>query len=31
MEPLRGTESHVGSLIDGSQTAAELLEKLGQQ
>jgi proteasome accessory factor A len=30
MEPLRGTEAHVGSLIDGSQTAADLLQKLGQ-
>ena len=30
MEPLRGTQAHVGSLIDDSNTAAELLEKLGQ-
>ena len=30
MEPLRGTEAHVGSLIDGCETAADLLEKLGQ-
>jgi proteasome accessory factor A len=30
MEPLRGTEAHVGSLIDGCESAAELLEKLGQ-
>jgi Pup amidohydrolase len=30
MEPLRGTAAHVGSLIDGCESAAELLEKLGQ-
>ena len=30
MEPLRGTEAHVGSLIDDCESAAELLEKLGQ-
>jgi proteasome accessory factor PafA2 len=30
MEPLRGTKVHVGSLIDESKTAADLLEKLGQ-
>jgi proteasome accessory factor A len=30
MEPLRGTQAHVGSLIDGCETAADLLEKLGQ-
>ena len=30
MEPLRGTEAHVGSLIDSCETAADLLEKLGQ-
>jgi Pup amidohydrolase len=30
MEPLRGTEAHVGSLIDGCDRAADLLEKLGQ-
>ena len=30
MEPLRGTEAHVGSLIDGCETAADLLQKLGQ-
>ncbi len=30
MEPLRGTQVHVGSLIDESKTAADLLEKLGQ-
>jgi proteasome accessory factor A len=30
MEPLRGTRSHVGSLIDNSETAADLLQKLGQ-
>jgi Pup amidohydrolase len=29
MEPLRGTEAHVGALIDGSKTARELLDKLG--
>ena len=30
MEPLRGTQAHVGSLIDECETAADLLEKLGQ-
>jgi len=30
MEPLRGTEAHVGSLIDGCETATDLLQKLGQ-
>ncbi|HJR26778.1 MAG TPA: depupylase/deamidase Dop [Acidimicrobiales bacterium] len=30
MEPLRGTAAHVGSLIDGCHSAAELLDKLGQ-
>jgi proteasome accessory factor A len=30
MEPLRGTEAHVGSLIGGCETAADLLERLGQ-
>ncbi|MET0902707.1 MAG: depupylase/deamidase Dop [Acidimicrobiales bacterium] len=30
MEPLRGTEAHVGSLIDSCESAADLLEKLGQ-
>jgi proteasome accessory factor A len=30
MEPLRGTEAHVGSLIGESTSAAELLDKLGQ-
>ena len=30
MEPLRGTQAHVGSLIDGSDSAADLLQKLGQ-
>jgi proteasome accessory factor PafA2 len=30
MEPLRGTEAHVGSLIDSCETAADLLQKLGQ-
>ncbi len=29
MEPLRGTEAHVGSLIDECTTAAELLDRLG--
>ena len=29
MEPLRGTEAHVGRLIDESDTANELLRKLG--
>lgn len=29
MEPLRGTEAHVGRLIDESTTADELLRKLG--
>ncbi len=30
MEPLRGTKAHVGSLIDGCSSAADLLDKLGQ-
>ena len=30
MEPLRGTVDHVGSLIDDCDTAAELLDRLGQ-
>jgi len=30
MEPLRGTKAHVGSLIEGSDSAADLLQKLGQ-
>jgi proteasome accessory factor PafA2 len=30
MEPLRGTKAHVGSLIDGCASAADLLDKLGQ-
>jgi proteasome accessory factor A len=30
MEPLRGTADHVGTLIDQSETAAELLDRLGQ-
>ncbi len=30
MEPLRGTAAHVGSLIDGCSSAADLLDKLGQ-
>ncbi len=29
MEPLRGTAAHVGSVIDESRTAAELLARLG--
>ncbi len=29
MEPTRGTEAHVGGLIDESSTAAELIERLG--
>jgi proteasome accessory factor A len=29
MEPTRGTASHVGSLLDESDTVAQLLEKLG--
>ncbi len=29
MEPLRGTARHVGSLIDDSETAADLLDRLG--
>ncbi|MEO1064068.1 MAG: depupylase/deamidase Dop [Actinomycetota bacterium] len=29
MEPLRGTAQHVGRLLDESETAAELLERLG--
>ena len=29
MEPLRGTADHVGKLIDESDTASELLERLG--
>lgn len=29
MEPTRGTEAHVGSLIDGCTTPADLLERLG--
>ena len=29
MEPLRGTADHVARLIDESETAAELLERLG--
>lgn len=29
MEPTRGTASHVGTLLDGSDTVMELLEKLG--
>mgnify|MGYP001244144233 CR=1 FL=1 len=30
MEPLRGTEAHVGTLIDDSENATDLLQKLGQ-
>jgi proteasome accessory factor A len=30
MEPLRGTHAHVASLIDGCDSAADLLDKLGQ-
>jgi proteasome accessory factor A len=30
MEPLRGTKAHVGSLIDGCESAADLLQQLGQ-
>jgi hypothetical protein len=30
MEPLRGTADHVATLIDQSETAAELLDRLGQ-
>mgnify|MGYP001811632998 FL=1 len=30
MEPLRGTAEHVAPLIDGSDTARELLDRLGQ-
>ena len=30
MEPLRGTAHHVGNLIDQCDTAAELLDRLGQ-
>jgi hypothetical protein len=30
MEPLRGTAAHVGSLLDGCESAADLLQKLGQ-
>ena len=29
MEPLRGTAQHVASLIDNSETAADLLDRLG--
>ena len=31
MEPLRGTQAHVGSLIDECESAADLLEKLGNR
>ncbi len=30
MEPLRGTADHVGTLIDQSETARDLLDRLGQ-
>ena len=30
MEPLRGTAEHVGDLLDSSDTARELLDRLGQ-
>ncbi len=30
MEPLRGTQAHVGSLIDECESAADLLQRLGQ-
>jgi hypothetical protein len=30
MEPLRGTAEHVATLIDESETARELLDRLGQ-
>jgi proteasome accessory factor A len=30
MEPSRGTEALLGSLLAGCDTAAEMLEKLGQ-
>ncbi len=30
MEPLRGTADHVGTLIDDSETARDLLDRLGQ-
>ncbi len=29
MEPLRGTEAHVGTVIEQSSTATELLARLG--
>jgi proteasome accessory factor A len=29
LEPLRGTEAHVGSVVESSVSAAELLESLG--
>jgi len=31
MEPLRGTRDHVGTLIDQSRTARELLDRLGDE
>jgi hypothetical protein len=30
MEPLRGTAEHVATLIDTSETAGELLDRLGE-
>ena len=30
LEPLRGTADHVATLIDESETAGELLDRLGQ-
>ena len=30
MEPLKGTADHVAALIDGCDTARELLDRLGQ-
>jgi len=29
MEPMRGTQAHVGTLFDECETAAELLRRLG--
>ena len=29
MEPMRGTEAHVGTLFDECETASELLRRLG--
>jgi hypothetical protein len=30
MDPTRGTEAHVGSLMEDCKSPAELLERLGQ-